>query len=118
MPHLERRLVGPNGETDLEGHPVLESFDSSRTLLLRDDGAEAARDDPTDVHSLRYAVNHAVANAETDFAPSIRHITLSNANGNTTDSVPRRQQRDHHQQPGRRPSDDRGRQPVYRVHSL
>ena len=43
MPHLERRLVGPDGESELEGHSVLESFDAIRTLLLRDDGAEAAR---------------------------------------------------------------------------
>ena len=43
VPYLERRLVGPNGEPQLEGHPVLESFDSIRTQLLRDDGAEAAR---------------------------------------------------------------------------
>ena len=43
VPHLERRLVGPNGEPELEGHPVLDSFDSIRTQLLRDDGAEAAR---------------------------------------------------------------------------
>ena len=43
VPHLERRLVGPNGETELEGHPVLDSFDSIRTQLLRDDGAESAR---------------------------------------------------------------------------
>ena len=43
VPHLERRLVGPNGETELEGHPVLDSFDSIRTQLLRDDGAETAR---------------------------------------------------------------------------
>jgi polysaccharide biosynthesis transport protein len=43
VPHLERRLVGPNGEPELEGHPVLDSFDAIRTQLLRDDGAEAAR---------------------------------------------------------------------------
>ncbi len=43
VPHLERRLVGPNGEPESEGHPVLDSFDAIRTQLLRDDGAEAAR---------------------------------------------------------------------------
>jgi succinoglycan biosynthesis transport protein ExoP len=43
VPHLERRLVGPSGEPELEGHPVLDSFDAIRTQLLRDDGAEAAR---------------------------------------------------------------------------
>ncbi len=43
VPHLERRLVGPAGEPELEGHPGLESFDAIRTQLLRDDGAEAAR---------------------------------------------------------------------------
>jgi polysaccharide biosynthesis transport protein len=43
VPHLERRLVGPTGEPELEGHPVLDSFDAIRTQLLRDDGAEAAR---------------------------------------------------------------------------
>ena len=43
VPHLERRLVGPNGEPELEGHPVLESIDAIRTQLLHDDGAEAAR---------------------------------------------------------------------------
>ncbi len=36
MPHLERRLVSPAGETELEGHPVLESIDAIRTLLLHD----------------------------------------------------------------------------------
>ena len=43
VPHLERRLVGPTGEPELEGHPVLDSFDAIRTQLLSDDGAEAAR---------------------------------------------------------------------------
>jgi capsular exopolysaccharide synthesis family protein len=41
VPHLERRLVGPEGETELEGQPVLESIDALRTLLLHD--AEAPR---------------------------------------------------------------------------
>jgi capsular exopolysaccharide synthesis family protein len=41
MPHLERRLVGRDGETELEGHPVLESIDAIRTLLLH--GGEASR---------------------------------------------------------------------------
>jgi capsular exopolysaccharide synthesis family protein len=36
MPHLERHLVNAEGETELEGHPVLESIDAIRTLLLRD----------------------------------------------------------------------------------
>jgi capsular exopolysaccharide synthesis family protein len=35
VPHLERHLVGPGSEPDLEGHPVLESFDAIRTFLLR-----------------------------------------------------------------------------------
>ena len=35
VPHLERRLVGPNGEPELEGHPVLDSFDAIRTQLLQ-----------------------------------------------------------------------------------
>jgi succinoglycan biosynthesis transport protein ExoP len=41
MPDLERRLVSPEGEVELEGHPVMESIDAIRTLLLRD--GEAAR---------------------------------------------------------------------------
>ena len=36
VPHLEHHLVGPTGEPDLEGHPVLESIDAIRTQLLRD----------------------------------------------------------------------------------
>jgi len=43
LPHLERHLIGPNGEPDLEGHPALESIDAIRTLLLRDADAEATR---------------------------------------------------------------------------
>src|SRR5205807_6832573 len=34
QPNLERFLVGPNGEADLAGHPVLESIDAIRTLVL------------------------------------------------------------------------------------
>ncbi len=43
VPHLERKLAAPSGEPELEGHPVLDSFDAIRTQLLKDDGAEAAR---------------------------------------------------------------------------
>jgi capsular exopolysaccharide synthesis family protein len=43
MPHLERHLVGPDGETDLEGHPVLESIDALRTVLLRGPAAQTPR---------------------------------------------------------------------------
>jgi succinoglycan biosynthesis transport protein ExoP len=39
LPGLERQLIGPTGEPDLEGHPVLESIDAIRTLLLRDAAA-------------------------------------------------------------------------------
>jgi capsular exopolysaccharide synthesis family protein len=40
---LERHLVGPTGEADLEGHPVLESIDALRTLVLHDAEANATR---------------------------------------------------------------------------
>jgi capsular exopolysaccharide synthesis family protein len=40
MPHLERRLVGPDGTVDLEGHAVLESIDAIRTLLLHSGGTQ------------------------------------------------------------------------------
>jgi capsular exopolysaccharide synthesis family protein len=43
LPNLERRLIGPGGEFELEGHPVVESFDAIRTRLLRDGQAEAPR---------------------------------------------------------------------------
>jgi capsular exopolysaccharide synthesis family protein len=43
LPNLERHLVGPAGETDLEGHPVMESIDSLRTLLLCDAATESTR---------------------------------------------------------------------------
>jgi capsular exopolysaccharide synthesis family protein len=43
LPHLERHLVGVAGETGLEGHPVMESIDGIRTLLLCDAQAEATR---------------------------------------------------------------------------
>ncbi len=41
MPDLERRLVTSDGEVELEGHPVMESIDAIRTLLLRE--GEASR---------------------------------------------------------------------------
>jgi capsular exopolysaccharide synthesis family protein len=40
---LERRLVGPDGVPDLEGCPAAESFDSLRTMLLRESGPGASR---------------------------------------------------------------------------
>jgi capsular exopolysaccharide synthesis family protein len=43
LPNLERHLVGPGGEPELEGHPVLESIDAIRTLLLHDADARATR---------------------------------------------------------------------------
>lgn len=43
MPGLERRLVGPTGECDLEGHPVLESIDAIRTHLLHAADSSGAR---------------------------------------------------------------------------
>jgi capsular exopolysaccharide synthesis family protein len=43
LPNLERHLIGPTGEPDLEGHPALESIDAIRTQLLRDADAEATR---------------------------------------------------------------------------
>ena len=43
LPNLERHLISPTGEGDLEGHPVLESIDAIRTLLLRRADAEANR---------------------------------------------------------------------------
>jgi capsular exopolysaccharide synthesis family protein len=43
LPNLERHLVGPGGEPELEGHPVLESIDAIRTLLLHDAEARATR---------------------------------------------------------------------------
>jgi capsular exopolysaccharide synthesis family protein len=43
VPGLERRLVGTAGETDLEGHPVLESIDALRTTLLRESQRERRR---------------------------------------------------------------------------
>jgi capsular exopolysaccharide synthesis family protein len=43
VPGLERRLVGPTGETELEGHPVLESIDALRTTLLREAQREGRR---------------------------------------------------------------------------
>ncbi|HZY83803.1 MAG TPA: polysaccharide biosynthesis tyrosine autokinase [Gemmataceae bacterium] len=43
LPNLERHLIGPGGEPELEGHPVLESIDAIRTLLLHDADARATR---------------------------------------------------------------------------
>jgi capsular exopolysaccharide synthesis family protein len=43
VPDLGRHLVGPDGETGLEGHPVLESIDALRTVLLRGPASEAPR---------------------------------------------------------------------------
>jgi capsular exopolysaccharide synthesis family protein len=43
VPHLERHLIGPNGEPELEGHPALESIDALRTMLLRDADDSATR---------------------------------------------------------------------------
>ncbi|HEY7312729.1 MAG TPA: polysaccharide biosynthesis tyrosine autokinase [Gemmataceae bacterium] len=43
VPDLERHLIGPNGEPELEGHPALESIDALRTMLLRDADDEATR---------------------------------------------------------------------------
>ena len=43
LPNLERHLVGPGGEPELEGHAVLESIDAIRTLLLHDADARATR---------------------------------------------------------------------------
>jgi capsular exopolysaccharide synthesis family protein len=43
LPNLERHLVSPSGEPDLEGHPVLESIDAIRTQLLREAQTEATR---------------------------------------------------------------------------
>jgi capsular exopolysaccharide synthesis family protein len=43
LPHLEHHLVGANGDSDLEGHPALESIDALRTVLLREAGADGGR---------------------------------------------------------------------------
>lgn len=43
VPGLERRLVSPTGEAELEGHPVLESIDALRTTLLRESQRERRR---------------------------------------------------------------------------
>jgi succinoglycan biosynthesis transport protein ExoP len=44
MPNLERHLTGvTSGEEELEHHPVLESIDAIRTLLLRADHARTTR---------------------------------------------------------------------------
>jgi capsular exopolysaccharide synthesis family protein len=43
VPHLEQHLVGADGGMELEGHPVLESIDALRTLVLHGCGGAAAR---------------------------------------------------------------------------
>ncbi len=43
MPHLERRLVGPGGESDLEGTPIMESIDAIRTRLLHEADVRSTR---------------------------------------------------------------------------
>ncbi len=43
MPHLERHLVGPGGESDLEGTPVMESIDAIRTRLLHEADVRSTR---------------------------------------------------------------------------
>jgi capsular exopolysaccharide synthesis family protein len=43
VPHLERHLVGPAGESDLEGTPVMESIDAIRTRLLHEANTRATR---------------------------------------------------------------------------
>jgi capsular exopolysaccharide synthesis family protein len=40
MPHLEKHLVTADGAVELEGHPVLESIDALRTLLLHGGGLQ------------------------------------------------------------------------------
>jgi succinoglycan biosynthesis transport protein ExoP len=43
VPDLQRHVASPLDELELEGHPVLESVDAIRTLLLRDAHANATR---------------------------------------------------------------------------
>ena len=43
MPHLERHLVGPAGDSELEGTPVMESIDAIRTRLLHEADVRATR---------------------------------------------------------------------------
>ena len=43
MPNLERHLVGPAGESDLEGTPVMESIDAIRTRLLHEADVRSTR---------------------------------------------------------------------------
>jgi len=43
MPHLERHLVGPTGESELEGTPVMESIDAIRTRLLHEADVRSTR---------------------------------------------------------------------------
>src|SRR5262249_33206791 len=43
MPHLERHIAGPAGESDLEGTPVMESIDAIRTRLLYEADARSMR---------------------------------------------------------------------------
>ncbi len=42
LPNLERHIVGV-GDPDMEGHPVLESIDAIRTLLLHDAATQGTR---------------------------------------------------------------------------
>jgi capsular exopolysaccharide synthesis family protein len=43
LPHLERHLIDPAHDPDLEGHSVLESIDAIRTVLLRESQMEGTR---------------------------------------------------------------------------
>jgi capsular exopolysaccharide synthesis family protein len=43
MPNLERHLVGADGQSELEGQPVLESIDALRTVLLHGSAGDAVR---------------------------------------------------------------------------
>jgi capsular exopolysaccharide synthesis family protein len=43
MPNLERHLVGPAGDSDLEGTPVMESIDAIRTRLLHEADVRSTR---------------------------------------------------------------------------
>jgi capsular exopolysaccharide synthesis family protein len=42
-PHLSRQLVGPGGESELDGTPVMESIDAIRTRLLHEAQARSTR---------------------------------------------------------------------------
>jgi len=43
LPHLERHLLDPANDPELEGHSVLESIDAIRTVLLRESQVEETR---------------------------------------------------------------------------